>query len=84
MKVVLRESLAMAKRYSSDPEVFTGALSAFNPLPREQYPIFRNYPERTVEYTMALKQRIADEETMRAARQKELEQLREHTQKLVL
>lgn len=62
MKVVLRDSLALAKRYANDPEVLTGALAAFCPLPREQYPIFRNYPERTVEYTMALKQRIADEE----------------------
>lgn len=52
MKIVIKNMYWLHKKYKDDHDVFIGHLQNYLPLPfGGGYPLFKNYPTETVEYS---------------------------------
>lgn len=63
MKLVLKNMKKLHRKYKDDDTVFVGALANNLPLPNGGgYPIFKWYPQDSVEFSIQVRKRVIEEE----------------------
>lgn len=84
MRIVLKNALRLMKKYAADSDVFPGVLQNYLPLPRGGgYPLFKNYPSESVEYSAKQRLKIIQEEEAAKKKAESLETLKQKTAQLL-
>ena len=84
MNIVMKNALRLFNKYKDNNDVFIGSLADYLPLPSGGgYPVFKNYPNDSVEYSAQQRAKILLEEEQAKKKAQMLETLREKTQALL-